>query len=103
MWQEERVSGSGDINALLDDENVAVLSRIARFRIITAAQARVMFPEYEGTSIQNVRARLRRLVEIEVLEAQPVRPHQGAAAEFLFRLTGIGLRMIGREDDRAGG
>jgi hypothetical protein len=101
MWQEERVSGSGDIGALLDGENVAVLSRIARFRITTAAQARVLFPEYEGTSIQNVRARLRRLVEIEVLEAQPVRPQRGAAAEYLFRLSGVGLRMLGREEERS--
>lgn len=72
-----------------------LLLRLAALRVLTAEQARWLFPPWRRHSIRNARWCLHKLVEEHLLRAEPWRPEAGSCAVYFYRLTRSALAYLG--------
>jgi len=97
--QRRRSAARGMTRPLTDDQ-LRILLRIARLRVVTGPQAHALVEVLAGGSLQNAYARLATLVRNRFLVTEPIWPHRGCFSAYHYRLASAGLQAIRRDRDR---
>jgi hypothetical protein len=88
------------MKAPLNDEQLRILQRVARLRVVTVPQAHALVEGAAASSLRNVYARFARLARDGFLVMDFVWPSRGRYSPSYYRLASAGLRVIRRPMDR---
>jgi|GEM_PF-4443069 len=89
-------------------EELLLLQRLQRLRVLTSFQAHGLVDHFHATNPEtqkprterNTRMRLQRMVEEGFLKEAPAQPEKGGFSGFYYRLGGKGLRTLGVPEDK---